>query len=322
MYQAHEESFSRKIFIKVIFLIPWERTLTCRSVYALTYLYKMERELTTYSIKNWVALGRIFFKPPYKVSDSLINEARIVHVVHGQSDLYAASQYSKLQSGETFIMKSDNFVNHWAPNKTEEPNEVIVFQLTSNLLKEIYKQKVPNWFKGKTTNEVPPIQKIPDNFLLNGYFNTLRYYLDTPQFISEELIQIKILELLHILLKTDKKGAISQIFGTLFHPNEYEFQEVIKSHVFDDLTLDELAFLTGLSLSSFKRKFRTIYGTSPKQHMITKRLEKAQVLLKTTDLRITEIAYDCGYSDLGYFTKTFQKHFHCSPSDFREQLLS
>ena len=108
----------------------------------------------------------------------------------------------------------------------------------------------------------------------------------------------------------------------MFKANEYKLQEVIQAHLFDDLNLEDLAFLTGLSLSSFKRKFSAVYGTSPNKYIISKRLEKAQLLLRTTDLRISEIAYECGYSDVGYFTKTFQKYYNCSPSNFREKLLS
>ena len=282
----------------------------------------MNTQLSTYKIKDWVALGRTFFKPPYKVSDTLINEARIVHVVNGRSKLYAANQYTEVKTGDTFIMKSDNFINNWFENQSDNLNEVIVFQLTSDLLKQIYQNQVPECFLKHHTKQVFPTQKAEPNLLLTDYFQNLRYYLDKPQLISEDLLRIKIQELIYVLVKTDSSGNNQKIFGSLFKANEYKFQEVIQTHLFDDLNLEDLAFLTGLSLSSFKRKFSSIYGTSPNKFFISKRLEKAQLLLRTTDLRISEIAYTCGYSDVGYFTKTFQKYYNCSPSNFREKLLS
>ncbi len=282
----------------------------------------MNKQLSIYKIKDWVVLGRTFFKPPFKISDTLINEARIVHVVHGHSNLYAANQYIELKTGDTAIMKSDNFINNWVPNETDDPNEVIVFQLTSDMLKQIYQNHVPEWFSGQNAKQIFPIQKAENNSLLNDYYQNLRYYLDNPLLISEDLLRIKTQELIHILVKTDSSGNNQKIFGALFKANEYEFQEVIQAHLFDDLNLEDFAFLTSLSLSSFKRKFSTVYGTPPNKYFISKRLEKAQLLLRTTDLRISEVAYDCGYSDVGYFTKTFQKYYNCSPTNFREKPLS
>ena len=282
----------------------------------------MANQLRTYKIKDWIVLGRTAFKPPFKVSDTLINEARIVHVVKGNSKLYAANQYTQLQSGDTIIMKSDNFINSWLENESGELNIVVVFQLTSDLLKHLYQNQLPNWFKENSITLIPPVQKQKTHFLLNDYFKNLSYYLDNPSLVSEDLLRIKIQELLFLLANTDEKEGNRKILGSLFKANEYKFQEVIQTHLYDDLNLEDLAFLTGLSLSSFKRKFSSQYGTSPNKYIVSKRLEKAQLLLRTTDLRISEVAYDCGYSDLGYFTKTFQKHYNCSPTSFKEKLLS
>ena len=276
--------------------------------------------LKTYKIWDSTVLGRTFFKPPFKISDKLINEARIVHVVHGRSNLYAANQITKVQSGETIIMKSDYFINNWLPNKTEELNEVIVFQLTSNMLKQLYRNSLPKWFEKTTDQRTIPIQKQNDHFLIKQYFENLRYYLDHPTLIVENLLQIKIQELLYVLAKTDTTGDNINILSSLFQAGEYKFQEVIQTHLYEDLNLEDLAFLTRLSLSSFKRKFTQIYGTSPNKYIISKRLEKAQLLLRTTDFMVSEIAYDCGFSDVGYFGKTFKKYYNYSPSEFRVQL--
>ena len=282
----------------------------------------MANQISTYKIEDWVVIGRTSFKPPFKVSDTLINEARIVHVINGNSNLYAANQYIQLQSGDTIIMKSDNFINSWLANKSGQLNEVIVFQLTSDMLKHVYRNQLPHWFIEDSNKQIPPIKKQESHFLLNSYFNNLGYYLDNPQLISEDLLRIKIQDLLLLLVNKDVDGSNRKILGSLFKANEYKFQEIIQTHLFDELNLEDLSFLTGQSLSSFKRRFSSIYGTSPNKYIVSKRLEKAQLLLRTTDLRISEIAYDCGYSDLGYFTKTFQKYYNCSPTNFRENLLN
>ncbi len=275
-------------------------------------------KLESYKLQNWTVLGRTRFTPPFKISDSLINEARIVHVVNGSSRLYSASQFHELSNGDTYIMKSDNFVNRWSVNEDGSDNEVIVFQLTSDLLYYLYGTELPEWFSQKKNVSVHPVLKISQNQLIESYFTLLHEYLNRPEQISSEVVQIKVRELIALIVQSDSTGEIEQLFGDLFSANEYDFQEVIQKNLFENLKLEDLAFLTGMSLSSFKRKFSTIYGTSPTKYIVSKRLEEAQTLLNTTDISISDIAYDCGFSDLAYFSKTFKSYYNYSPSEVRK----
>ena len=83
------------------------------------------------------------------------------------------------------------------------------------------------------------------------------------------------------------------------------------------MSIEELATLANLSLSSFKRSFQKHYATSPAKYIRQRKLEKAAKLLKSTSLRISQIGYDCGFVDLAHFSKTFQKAYGVSPSDYR-----
>ena len=107
--------------------------------------------LKTFKVKDWVVFGSNKFKPPFKVSDALINEARIVHVVYGRSRLYAADHFIDLESGDTIVMKSDNFVNNWQENENDRFNEVIAFQLNAEFLKYLYNNQLPSlvWEPGQ-----------------------------------------------------------------------------------------------------------------------------------------------------------------------------
>lgn len=277
----------------------------------------MSNTLQTYKVKNWVVFGRTTFKPPFNLSDALINEARIVYVVNGRSKLYSANQHIDLHPGDTLIMKSDNFVNHWQENENDEINEVIAFQLNADFLKYLYDNQIPRWFESESTIQTNAVVKTDPHPLLKSFFDNLKIYFANPSHLSEEVIQLKIKELISLLIQIDNQGTIQQIFGALFNASAYDFQEVIQKNLFQNLNLEELAFLTGMSLSSFKRKFKSIYGTSPTKYFISKRLEKAQNLIKTTDLRISEIAYDCGFTDTSYFSKTFKNYYNISPSDLR-----
>ena len=79
----------------------------------------------------------------------------------------------------------------------------------------------------------------------------------------------------------------------------------------------EFSHLCGMSLASFKRKFKDVFSESPKKYLDRMKLEKASNLLSNDTLRISDIAYDCGYETISTFNRTFKSYFGKSPSEFR-----
>jgi AraC family L-rhamnose operon transcriptional activator RhaR/AraC family L-rhamnose operon regulatory protein RhaS len=87
-----------------------------------------------------------------------------------------------------------------------------------------------------------------------------------------------------------------------------------------DLKLDDLASQAGMSVSTLLRRFRTATGSSPVEFLLRLRLERAREILSTTDRRITDIAFDCGFRDSNYFTRQFKRHTGLSPRAYRRSL--
>ncbi len=83
--------------------------------------------------------------------------------------------------------------------------------------------------------------------------------------------------------------------------------------------VDELAARAGMSRGHFLRKFKEAYGISPIAFQIEQRIRAAQVLLRTTGLRCSEIANRVGYDDVYYFSRCFRKQSGCSPTAYREK---
>lgn len=272
----------------------------------------------TFDLSDKTVLGRLIFKPPFKASSALKNEARFVHVLNGSSRLYSPNSKMDLNPGDSVIMKCENFVNNWITNDNTDPNEVIVIQIYPDILKLAYNNRIPEIFNSATPVSSNPVEKIPPHLIMDHFIMGLKQYLNHASVISEELLKLKIRELIHLLLHTPNSGPIKSMLGDLFKTQDYAFKEIIQSNIYEDLNLSDLAFFAGLSLSSFKRRFNEIYGVSPTKYIIGKRLEKAQKLLTESDTRISEIAYSCGFNDTGYFSKSFIRAFQYSPSNYRK----
>src|SRR4051794_37791224 len=86
----------------------------------------------------------------------------------------------------------------------------------------------------------------------------------------------------------------------------------------DPLGVDDLARAAGLSRAHFSREFRRAFGESPHAYLLTRRLERAAALLRTTDRPVIEICFAVGLSSLGSFTTTFTRTFGRSPTAYRD----
>lgn len=81
-----------------------------------------------------------------------------------------------------------------------------------------------------------------------------------------------------------------------------------------DFNIDSIAQSVGLSRSSFFKKLKNLLGVAPVDFIKEIRLNKAEQLIRTTELSISEIAYAVGFRDAGYFSKCFRSkynHFRC-----------
>jgi AraC-like DNA-binding protein len=91
----------------------------------------------------------------------------------------------------------------------------------------------------------------------------------------------------------------------------------LESKFEEDLNLDNLAEIAHMSKRSFMRAFHSATGTSPHAWMISQRIQRASLLLRQSETRITEVAYDCGFRDSNYFSRQFKKFTGLSPRAYR-----
>jgi len=94
--------------------------------------------------------------------------------------------------------------------------------------------------------------------------------------------------------------------------------EYMSTYLDRPLTLDELAREAGISMHHFGRRFREAVGLGPASYLTLIRVERAKLLLWTTDIPIAEVALRCGYSRASAFTTAFHRHAGMSPSDYRD----
>ncbi|SCX38815.1 AraC-type DNA-binding protein [Klenkia marina] len=90
-------------------------------------------------------------------------------------------------------------------------------------------------------------------------------------------------------------------------------------HYDQPLTLAQLAAVAALSPFHFQRLFTATYGVSPAAHLSRRRVERAQDLLRTTNLTVTEVCHLVGFSSLGSFSSRFRELVGETPSAYQRR---
>ena len=94
-------------------------------------------------------------------------------------------------------------------------------------------------------------------------------------------------------------------------------KDLADARYFEPLDVDDLAGAAGLSRAHFSREFRAAFGEPPHAYLLTRRLERAAALLRSTDRSVTDICLSVGLRSVGSFTTSFKRTFGVSPSAYR-----
>src|SRR3954452_6594051 len=96
-------------------------------------------------------------------------------------------------------------------------------------------------------------------------------------------------------------------------------KDLADSRYAEPLTVADLAAAARLSPAYFSREFRRAFGESPHQYLLTRRLERAAALLRSTDWSVARICFAVGLQSVGSFTTSFGRMFGASPTAYRAQ---
>jgi AraC-like DNA-binding protein len=86
----------------------------------------------------------------------------------------------------------------------------------------------------------------------------------------------------------------------------------------EEIGVDDMARAAGLSRAHFSREFKRAFGESPHAYLLTRRLERAAALLRTTDRSVSDVCFSVGLRSLGSFTTSFARTYGLSPAAYRD----
>lgn len=94
-------------------------------------------------------------------------------------------------------------------------------------------------------------------------------------------------------------------------------KDLVDARYAEPLDVDDLAASAGLSRAHFSRAFKRAFGETPHAYLLTRRLERAAALLRTTDRSVADVCLSVGLQSIGSFTTSFTRTYGMSPTAYR-----
>lgn len=195
-------------------------------------------------------------------------------------------------------------------------------------------------FKFTVSDEdfVKSLTQIPEEFEIDEHLSlrmslkdVLKEGLSQKLYSNEATNAAMLIFLIKLLRKSDVKGEDTVSHRRYFDPpfkqkgdadNVAELVKVIdyiEEHLEDPLTLEILSEVAHFEKSYLNLRFNEIWGISPMKYVNLQRIERAKVLLATTNKSITNIAKEVGFGSIHYFSRYFKEKEDLSPNDYRIQ---
>ncbi len=248
-----------------------------------------------------------FFK-----SDIMFDHHMLIWFISGETKIVQADATYFFKKGDIFLIPRNQLATIINYPKDRQPHKTVVMHLSTTRLRDFYanlnvKPKAPASQKIYCFNNHP---------LLESCLASLVPYFDMKE-LPEDIASLKITEAISILRAIDKET--DNVLANFEEPGKIDLAGYMEKNFMFNLPLEKFSYLTGRSLTTFKRDFDKVFHTTPQRWLTQKRLELAHYQFVEKDKKPIDVCYEVGFENLSHFSYAFKKHFGYSPTELTGQ---
>lgn len=244
-----------------------------------------------------------FFK-----SDIMFDQHMLVWFLSGETRIVQADATYVFGKGDIFLIPRNQLATIINYPKDGQPHKTVVMHLTPDRLRDFYANK--NISPRRLVSQ--GIYRFNNHPLLESCLASLIPYFDMTA-IPEDIAAIKITEAISILRTLDKE--IDEVLANFEEPGKINLSDYMEKNFMFNLPMEKFGYLTGRSLTTFKRDFKKAFLTTPQRWLTQKRLELAHYQLTEKKKRPLEVCYEVGFENLSHFSFAFKKQFGYAPTE-------
>lgn len=250
------------------------------------------------------------------LNEVVLNESAIVYVAKGTKEVRVNGTCTTISAGQLFLAAKGSYLMSEYLPADGNFESVMLFINAYQAEEVLHIIKTSQQFDQQNTSLVHVLDSSKQLML---FFQSLTEA--SGGLLNEfkkHLLELKVKELIFILL-SDLKSApmIKDFIARTISKRHVSISKVVKSNLYNPISLEALAQNCNMSVSTFQREFEKEFHSSPVQWMMNRRLEKALHLIKTTDDSITDIALICGFESYVHFSRRFKTKYGQSATSIR-----
>lgn len=248
------------------------------------------------------------------ICHDMVEEHKIVYIISGRLTLRCGNRKVDVENGQAVFVRRNHLVKEYKqPGADGEPFKGLFFHLNSYDLRNIEERiEIPIVRADKSLKQELAVTLSPHPFL-RGLFMSLDQYFSSDTPIPTSLIKSKVQETVIVLLQ-----LLPELAPVLFDFSRQwksDLREFMDKNFLCDMNVEQFAHFSGRSLSGFKREFFGIFGRTPHQWIMNKRLEYANKLIEGKNCPLSDVYLNAGFRNPTHFATCFKKRFGMTPSE-------
>lgn len=248
------------------------------------------------------------YEDRFFTSEIVFDQHMLVWFISGETKIVQAEETHHFRTGDIFLIprnKPATIINY---PKDGLPHKTVVMLLTTKVLRDFY-AKIE--LKVKIA-PVPKIRSFSNHPLLESCLASLIPYFELNEEFPENLAALKITEAISVLRAIDP--SIDSILSNFDDPHKVDLISFMEKNYMFNMEMEKFGYLTGRSLTTFKRDFKKAFNTTPQKWLTQKRLESAHYQLAEKKRKPIDVCYEIGFENLSHFSYAFKKHFGYAPT--------
>ncbi len=247
-------------------------------------------------------------------NDVFFEENAVIYVIEGDKLFTSPEQEVHVKKGDVLFIRRGYYLMSESIN---ESYRSLVFFFEEKLLKEFVGQNLELFTNSnKSLKDQSPILVLKSNETFGKYVESILPYFKSKTNYLNQFLRLKLQEILLHLLEFDSSDQLKVQLLRIYEGQKTDLEYLMNTYYLKPLNTSELAYLSGRSVSAFKRDFSKHFGTAPGIWIKNKKLEHAAFLLKNTQKNVAEVAEIIGYESNSHFIKAFKEKFGHTPKKF------
>lgn len=241
-------------------------------------------------------------------TEAVFDHHMLVWFISGETKIIQADRNYLFKAGDIFLIPRNQLATIINYPKDGRPHKSVVMHLSIDRLRAYYADEKPK-AKPSATQKIRSFDQHP---LLESCLASLVPYFDMQDNFPEQVASLKITEAITVLRAIDKD--IDSVLASFEAPHKIDLADFMERNFRFNMPLEKFGYLTGRSLTTFKRDFHKIYNTTPQRWLTQKRLELAHYQLAEKNRKPVDVYLETGFENLSHFSFAFKKRFGLTPT--------